>query len=316
MSADMQGNVLMWQKFLIGLFGLSLVWAAPKAVADCAIIDQLDKLHTIQTRLAANPDTGLFATDIRQLRAMTHRLTPSEVQTAVGGSTLAGRGADVRRFLAQTRTMLTGVSLDDPNSVRRYFDSAARRTLGKMETHLRDLRCTDAQISIDSAARTAARSTSQHTTNTDEEDMAEVAENLRNIGAEVIAPRNILILIAVIAAVALGTPLVRRWLVLRRRRAKRHNTYYGTTYRDEKSTFEGRILDINCFGAKLERAKDHMLNVGDSIEITIDDQWTASQVVWSNQHYSGLQFSRAIGLVEVSAIIAASVTSRKRKTAP
>ena len=49
----------------IGTFG-----AAPPALADCAVIDQLDKLHIIQTRLARDPDTALFFSDIRQLRTI------------------------------------------------------------------------------------------------------------------------------------------------------------------------------------------------------------------------------------------------------
>ena len=89
----------MQQSAMIGILAAALVLAAGRLHADCMVIDKIDRLYTIQSRLARDPDTGLFATDIRLLRVTMHSLSPASALEAVDGNALFGRGADIMRLL-------------------------------------------------------------------------------------------------------------------------------------------------------------------------------------------------------------------------
>ena len=71
---------------------LSMFGAGNPAYADCALIDRIDRLFTIQSRLARDPDTTFFATDIRQLRRISAGISSRAVLTAVDGNSFTGRG--------------------------------------------------------------------------------------------------------------------------------------------------------------------------------------------------------------------------------
>ncbi len=290
-----------------GIVGAGLLWAIVAALgtsvrANCAVIDQLDKLHTIQARLANTPDTGLFMTDIRQLRAIMGDLSNRDALDAVEGNAIAGRGAQVVRFLTNTQDLLSSVSLDEPNRVRVHFTNRVRRNMDQISDHLTDLRCTRDQVNIAQAALTQTEGSGD----SDAEDLADVMETLSRVSEELVKPRNILLIISLIGAGFLIVPLIRKWLILRKRRAKRHTTNYATQYRNDQITAAGSLLDINCFGTKLARAQDHVLEMGETVEVSVDDIWIKGTVVWSNTHYSGIMFRRAIDLSEVALVIAKS----------
>ncbi len=298
---------------LVGILTSALLTGAAPARANCMVIDQIDKLHAIQTRLARDPDTGLFPTDIRQLRTIMRTLSNRAALDAVDGNALVGRGAEIVRFLQKTQQLLEGASLDDPQSVRPHFRATTTRNLDRVGDHLHDLRCTSDQVSVDRAAAAVAARTGA---TSDAEDLAQVMQALGAFRQEVLRPRNLFgFALALGAAFALA-PVIRRWLILRRRRAKRHPANFATSYRQDDAVSEGSLLDINCFGAKLARAADQPLEKGDRVEIAIEDDWIDGQVVWSNQHYSGIQFSRAISLADVAEVIAQSAHSEKENGAP
>ena len=129
---------------------------------------------------------------------------------------------------------------------------------------------------------------------------------LSTLGQEALRPRSMIGLAITVGGGFAVMPFVKRWLILRRRRFKRHPANYATHYRTEEKTCESHLIDINCFGTKLARPKDQTLEVGDGIEIAIEESWVAGKVIWSNKHYSGVQFKRAIGLGEVTEIVANS----------
>ena len=135
---------------------------------------------------------------------------------------------------------------------------------------------------------------------------APVSQALNTLGQEALRPRSMIGLAITVGAGIAVMPFVKRWLILRRRRFKRHPANYSTHYRTEEKTCESHLIDINCFGTKLARPKDQTLEVGDGIEIAIEESWVAGKVIWSNKHYSGVQFKRAIGLGEVTEIVANS----------
>ena len=294
----------MQQTAMIGILAAALLMGADRLHANCMVIDNINRLYTIQSRLARDPDTGLFETDLRLLRVTLRSLNSTAALEAVDGSALFERGADIVRMLEQTQALLDSASLDDPDSVRPHFQGSARRTLAAVGDHLHDLRCTSEQISIDRAA--AAAEATAPATATDEEELAQVLQALGTFGQEALRPRNLIGLLLTIGAGVAVAPIVKRWLILRRRWAKRHPANYATRYRKDELTIKSHLLDINCYGTKLARPKDQKLEVGDGIEIAIEDSWIAGRVIWSNQHYSGVQFKRAIGLGEVTEIIANS----------
>lgn len=263
--------------------------------ANCLVIDQLDKLHAIQSRLARNPDTGLFSTDIRQLRAIRRELSNRGTLDAVDGNSFTGPGADFMRFLQNTQSLLQSASLDDPNSVRQHFNQSARDNLRRIRGHLTGLRCNDDQIAVDSAA--AAQGTSGG--NSDAEDLAEVAETLAALAEEVFQIRTLFIALLIAGITIVSVPIIRRWMILRLRRAKRHNITYQTRYRWDDRQVQGMLIDVNCYGAKLRHEPDNPIPQGTTISIEICDVWTEGTVMWGNMHYSGVQFRHTIRLTDV-----------------
>ena len=282
-------------------FTLVLLGFSRFAHANCMMIDQIDQLHILQTRLTNNPDTSLFPYDIRQLRTISNKISNREALEAVAGNAIMGKGASFVRFLQNTQNLLQGASLDDPYSVQSHFTRAARKNLQDISGYLTDLRCTDTQITIDQA-RAAA---DPIRVNSDAEDLEQVAQTLREVIVEVFQWRTFLIvlILAIIASVA--TPLIQHWLIRRLRRAKRHNTYYKTQYSWDGCTIDGMIMDINCHGTKLRHETDNPLPRGGLVDICIDDEWLGGTVMWSNVHYSGIKFSDMIALSKVDAVCAA-----------
>jgi hypothetical protein len=280
-----------------------ILGSSQTARADCRIIDQLDKLFILQTRLAANPNTALFGNDIRQLRAISSSLSERAALQAIDGNTLLGKGAEVVRFLRNTRLLLDGASLDDPSSVLSHYTRGNRNNLAQIGDHLHDLRCTDEQISVAQAeaASDPIRSTS------DAEDIAAVSAALSQAIQELTRPSSILVILLAIATTVVASRLISRWLVLRRRRTKRHNTNFATRYYVNEQSTKGVLLDINCFGTKLKHADDAPIPGGTSIAVDIGDQMTKGTVMWSNQHYSGVQFKSAISLGQVEHIRASVI---------
>lgn len=279
---------------------ISALWMGQPAYANCLVIDQLDKLQILQTRLARDPDTGLFSNDIRQLRAISAQLSNRDTLDAVDGNSFTGHGADFIRFLQNTKDLLQGASLYDPQSVRPHFTRSVRNNLGQVRDHLTGMRCNETQISVESAAASEGTSGGD----SDAEDLADVAENLSALAEEVFQLRSLVILLAIGLGISIITPIIRRWLILRQRRAKRHNTTYPTQYNWENRIIQGMLIDINCHGTKLRHEKDNPLPIGTMIDLAICDEWSTCAVMWSNTHYSGLQFKSLISLKQVEEICA------------
>lgn len=303
---------------MIRQWGLSVILAvgtlctATLAQADCALIDRLDKLYAIQSRLARDPDTALFATDIRLLRVIGSGIGNRAALEAVDGNGFTGHGADVLRFLQNTRSLLQMASLDDPQSVRPHFSVQVRENLSLIGAHLVGLRCNDAQIAIDAAIATerGAGGTS------DAEDLADVAQTLNNLAKELFHPRTAIILLVLMSTSAIALPIIRQQMVLRQRRAQRHNITFATQYNLGTRKIGGMLIDINCLGAKLKHEIEHPLPMGQSIEIHICDAWVAGTVVWSNTHYSGVQFRKPIPLESVTAVCASEEGPTTQNGAP
>ncbi len=110
-------------------------------------------------------------------------------------------------------------------------------------------------------------------------------------------------------------PLIRRWRILKRRRAKRHNTRYPAQYRSAEGAINGMLMDINCHGTKLRHHAVKPLKQGTFVEISIEGKWTRGTVMWSNVHYSGVQFKDATNLALVCAVCLAQTQNGAPKDA-
>ncbi len=293
---------------------LGLCCFSGRVDADCIVIDRLDNLQIIQARLARDPNTALFATDIRQLRALSAGLGDRAVLDAVGGNRFTGPGADFVSFLDDTQDLLQRVSLDDPQSVRPHFTASKRASLATIRTHLHPLRCTDNDL--ETARSSAAANTGTGGEGSDAEDLAEVAETLSALADEVFRWRTLVIVATVGTMIAIAVPILRNWLLLRQRKAKRHNTRHITNYQWNNRIIEGMLVDINCFGAKLKHEKDNPIPVGTPIEVRIDDGDIIGTVMWSNANYSGVQFRKSITLEAVAFVRASVDRKQKQNGAP
>ena len=291
---------------------LGTLTAGTMAHADCALIERLDKLHIIQSRLARDPDTALFSNDIRQIRHINKGIGNRATLDAVEGNGFTGHGADFLRFLAGTQLLLQRASLDDPQSVRPHFDSRQRETLRRIGRHLVNLRCNTDQIAVDATIASERGSGGS----SDAEDLAEVAESLNRLADEVFRPRTLLVMLLAAGGTAIAAPIMKRGIRRRRRRARRHNTTFATQYLSDAQNLEGMLIDINCHGTKLRHQTDRPLPKGQPVEIAIFDQWIEGTVMWSNAHYSGVQFRKSLSLSDVDAVCAAASVPETQNGAP
>lgn len=285
------------------------------ALADCVLLDRLDRTVTVQTRLAANPDTALFASDIRQVRAMLNGISQTAALRAVNGNSFTGDGATVARFLTTSAELLQRASLDDPNSVRPHFTQRARQNLADMRSVLAAWRCSEEQIAIDAAAA-AAETQRRIDGNNDADAMENVRETLNTLADEVLRLRTLVIVLIGATIIAIATPIIQRHMILRRRRSKRHNCTYQLPYVWEEQSFDGMLVDINCYGTKLQHDLDTPPPQGSHLDMIICEEEIGGTVVWSNTHYVGVLFQKLIPLSHIDPIRAAKPPPQKQNGAP
>jgi hypothetical protein len=298
---------------------LALLGAGRPVAADCLIIDQLDKLFAVQSRLARDPNSSFFRDDIRQIRNVTSVVSNRDAVQAVKGNTLVGKGATFVRFLQNTRDLLQTASLDDPYSVAPHFTTGVRENLGDVREHLKDLRCDVTQIAVARAAVSERDfNGGSDSDERDAEDLEEVRQTLSIIAEEVFRPRTFFVVLLVTLTTMLMVPVVRRWLLMRLRQAKRRNTTYKTQYQWDDRKIAGMLLDINCYGTKLTHGLDTPPSVGDAVEIKILNDWTKGTIIWSNIHYIGVQFKKTVSIESVDEICTktSSYTLEKQNGAP
>ena len=289
---------------------IGMLCAGTMGYADCTLIDRLDRSVTIQSRLARDPATALFTSDIRQIRMMHDGISDSAALRAVDGNRFAGHGTVVVRFLANSQQLLQRASMDDPQSVRPHFDQRTRENLISMRAMLPQWRCTSEQIAVD-AQFEGRRGTGR---DSDAEDIAEVKETISALADEVIRPRSLVIVLLVALMFSIVSPVLQRYMLLRRRRAKRHNCAYATQYTCDKTTVDGMLVDINCHGTKF-RHEAEPLTQGTQVEIAICDEWITGTVKWSNTHYSGVQFHKLIPLAFIEPVCAAKTAAQTQNGA-
>ncbi len=255
---------------------------ANMARANCAVIDAVDNLHAVQSRLARDTLSPMYVSDIRFLRAQLSVIADRQVETAVGAGPLTGKGATFARFMRNTRALVQRASIDDSLQVRVFFNNPeVQADLQAVGIFLGDMRCTESQIAADAA-----------TARPDSDDSA--AEVLRNAAKEVLDPTNILVVSTIIIAGIAGTKVISAWIALRRRRTKRHPAKFETTYMINDQTKYGVLHDISGYGAKLAQDTATPLTEKSAISILIFDEWIAGTVQWSNSHYSGINFKTTL----------------------
>lgn len=288
------------------------VGAGRAVSADCAVFDQLEMLHVMQTRLARNPDTVLFQTDIDQLQALSSTINSREVLEAIKGFNAPHIEVDFLRFIQNTRLLLQRASPEDPQTVRPHFDSETRQNLWRVGTHLNNTGCNAPQFSH------GAPNTGEppHDETDDGSDMQEVVETIRRIADKVLRPQTLLLFVLLGTSAPLAVTLFRRRQRAQRRRAKRHSVSYATQYMAGKHQNNGVLIDINCFGSKLRREAENPLSQGENVQIEICDKWIGGTAMWSNAHYSGIKFHKPIPMADVESVCASKAPLKTKNGAP
>ena len=108
-----------------------------------------------------------------------------------------------------------------------------------------------------------------------------------------------------LAALAAATAGVRHFLRYRSHQTKRRKRYamaLPVDYLHAGMTLSGRIIDINCFGLKLQHdgtlQKDALTRVG------LLEDWREVRIVWSNSHYAGGVFTQPFSLPTLLLLVA------------
>lgn len=270
---------------------------------DCLIIDGLDTLHAVQTRLSRNHNQFMFQTDIRIIRAEFSMLSERDTLIAVDSSRFSSKGSAFINLLRNTETLLQGVSLDDPDGIQPHFTPDVRANLTAVGQQLATVRCTGAEVRLarrDAQARASSRAE-------DDGEPDDAAEILREAAEELINFTNLFIFIGLATATVLGRRLIRYLVKRKKRRAKRHTVIYASEYGTEDGMSEGVMIDINCFGCKLRHSEDAPISEGVVVRLQIEQETVEGVVIWTNIHYAGIQFKRPLSLETVKAICDAPI---------
>lgn len=270
---------------------------AQSASPECLIIDGLDTVLTVQSRLSRNPDSILFISDIRVLRTEMSFLSERATLEAVESNSLSIKGYTFLRFLRNTQALLEMVSLDDPNSVKPHFSRGVRSNLSDIGQYLPDLRCSDSDIAT--AAQEAIQSARNATNSDDEDDAGEI---IRAAADQLLNWTNLFGLIGLGISAVLTRRIALTLLVRHKRRAKRQPAIYAADYTLGNRTKTGVLIDINCFGTKLRHAETGPIGKGSTIDVQIGGDRIRGIVAWTNTHYAGVQFRTPISLTAVQKI--------------
>lgn len=124
-----------------------LIWIASMTHANCGVIDTLDKLHSVETRLSHNPNSPLFTSDIRFLTSQARQLSGSSVTEGLGASPISDKGTAFLYFIYYAKKLALEVSVDDPSTAMRHFQNpVVRENITDVGTFLTEMRCSESEI--------------------------------------------------------------------------------------------------------------------------------------------------------------------------
>lgn len=261
---------------------------ATSAAADCSVIDTLDGLQSVQTRIAQNPDTPLRISDMRYLRRHSANLDENVVFQAMGGNASPEEEESFLQYFSNLEALLNHASIDDPQDLERHFSNpSVRYNLDSVGQHITDMHCT-----ADGIIATGA---------------PDEAETQPDEAATSLIDYTYLILMIAISVVLGGFTY---WFVRKRTkktdRMVRHFSNYNADYRVGQQVENGIILDVNVKGAKLQHGPNGSLEVGSTIDVFVMNEWMPCTVAWSNNYYSGLLFQTTLDEAVVQHICEAS----------
>jgi hypothetical protein len=124
-----------------------LAWTACAAHANCGVIETLDKLHSVETRLMRNPNSPLFTSDIRYLTNQARQLSGSSITDGIGANPLSDQGSAFLYFIYYAKKLALEVSVDDPATAIRHFQNPeVSENIATVGSYLGEIHCSAAEI--------------------------------------------------------------------------------------------------------------------------------------------------------------------------
>ena len=115
------------------------------------------------------------------------------------------------------------------------------------------------------------------------------------------APQGLIALLVLLAA-GVGLQRYRSYRSQQTKRRKRYAMALPVSYQLAGLVLSGRIIDINCFGLKLQH--DGALHKDAVTRVGLMDEWREVRIVWSNSHYAGGVFTRPFSLPALLLLVA------------
>jgi hypothetical protein len=104
--------------------------------------------------------------------------------------------------------------------------------------------------------------------------------------------------IFLITGTAIAVRQMAAWLryraVLKKRRSKRFATQLDSYLLIEDTTVAAEVLDLSCHGAKVRYAHPETLEQTSTVGVVLDGSWRMGTLIWSNKHYLGVRFDKAL----------------------
>lgn len=267
---------------LISFFCWVFIAIPASAQVNCSVFDALERVQFAQSRLSTGgnftPNTGDAALVVSELR----KLQIEHISSAQSGKLSKTDTATLGAYLSAAQTLGAMITSRDQAGIATYFSNPAFDAgQRQIATILPRLGCNP----LTKAGRKGG-------------DQRVLSALKQTQGGRLFTVQTTLIALALIGVIIVFSLRLDLWWALRRarlsRQSKRYATHLESKISHDNTIWPSLIVDLSCNGAKMQIHTQDLLQIGQHIEVWIDDAWHLAKLHWANQHYIGLRFDHPI----------------------
>ena len=265
------------------VIALTVFWAST-AAGNCRVINTLDNLHAVETRLMNNLHSPLFTSEIQYLKNQTDQITYSVMLNSIETGSFSLKGATFLRFMNNARTLSARVSIDDPTTAAYFFSQrSVQRNIENVGAYLDQMRCTPSEVAaanfieVDASALQSEKSYIAR-------------EHLQNL----LTLQNIFIFTGLLSTLTIALIFSQHDIRFKTRGFLRYKIDYTTTIKLDDSIKVCTVNNISRSGARVKLDSNSPFTQGVKIAILLEKNWTETTIAWNRATELGLKFDKPL----------------------
>ncbi len=269
------------------------------ARAECVLANALSQVHMLQVDLTKTPDNPLAGNVLQYIAGQMPHLQENDLARIVEIHPAEDADAVFNNFATHTHQLLQAYQRKGIAAIPLHFDQEqVRRNLRLTGQYLVAFGCLSRATGGQPGQSVLGQRTQEGIIdNGSVETSGETPFD--SIKRYLATPKGAATGVFAVAAVVGIAILIRAWIKLRRRRARRYDCHYATRFRTGGRDHGAVILDVSGMGIKLRHGADEPVQIGTQIEVCIFDKWHAGTVAWGNAHYFGILFRHPLSRQDV-----------------